>query len=225
MLPPDLHSAEAQALAAIQAALAAGSAGRFTLELRFEGLRLLPVALRLLGALVEQGVEPLLLCADMGATALARRDATPLAERIASFGDQIRRQATGPSQGTLLLLGASQADYDQVEQLCGNHRGAIFLLNATLEDAAVGIGSVARQRRRGFLSQWQAAYALIPREASALRRAFPGPWELYRLDPDGYRLAGSFERRPDSEQQAEVLGSPGGGGLQALEDLLEGLQN
>ena len=225
MLPADLHSAEAQALAAIRAALAAGTAGCFSVELRFEGLRLLPVALRWLAALVEEGVEGQLLCADMGATALARRDATPLAGRIASFGDQIRRQATGPSQGTLLLLGASQADYDQVEQLCSNHRGAIFLLNATLEDAAVGIGSVARQRRRGFLSQWQAAYALIPREGSALRRAFPGPWELYRLDPDGYRLAGSFERRPDSEQQAEVLGSPGGAGLQALEELLEGLQN
>jgi hypothetical protein len=225
MLPADLHSAEAQALAAMRAALAAGSAGRFSVELRFEGLRMLPVALRWLDALVAEGVDGQLLCADMGATALARRDAAQLAGRIASFGDQIRRQAEGPTRGSLLLLGASQAEYDQVEQLCGNHRGAIFLLNAALEDAAVGIGSVARQRRRGFLSQWQAAYALIPQDGSALRRAFPSPWELYRLDPDGYRLAGSFERRPDNEQQSQILGGQAGGGLQALEDLLEGLQN
>ena len=75
MLPPDLNSAEAQALEAIRAALAAGSGGRWTVELRFEGLRLLPVALRLTAALVEEEVPLRLLCADMGATALARRDA------------------------------------------------------------------------------------------------------------------------------------------------------
>lgn len=225
MLPPDLFSAEAQMREAVVAALADGNAGRWTVELRFEGLRLLPVALRLLQNLVADGGEVGLLCADMGATALARRDAPELAARIASFGDQIRRQAAGPSEGALLLLGAGQADYDQVQTLCADHRGPVVLLNAALEDAAVGIGSVARQRRRGFLSQWQAAYALIPQEGSALRRAFPGDWELFRLDADGYRLASTFERRPDGEQQATALGSPAASGLQALEELLEGLQN
>ncbi|MFM7085694.1 MAG: DUF1995 family protein [Cyanobium sp.] len=228
MLPPDLHSAEAQALAALQSALAERSAGRWTVELRFEGLRLLPVTLRLVEALVADQVPLRLLCADMGATALARRDAPELADRIASFGDQIRLQQAEPSEGVLLLLGASQAEYDQVEQLCNNHRGTVLLLNPALEDAAVGIGSVARQRRRGFLSQWEAAYALLPQADSALRRAFPEEWELYRLDPDGYRLAARFERRPDSEQQAAALGADSGGlggNLRALGDLIEGLQN
>lgn len=227
MLPPDLQSAEAQALEAIRAALASGSGGRWTVELRFEGLRLLPVTLRLAAALVQEEVPLQLLCADMGATALARRDAPDLAERIASFGDQIRRQSEGPSDGVLLLLGASQAEYEMVEQLCGNHRGPVLLLNPALEDAAVGIGSVARQRRRGFLSQWEAAYALIPMAESALRRAYPEPWQLYRLDSDGFRLAADFERHPDAEQQAEALGTEAGlgGNLRALGDLIEGLQN
>jgi hypothetical protein len=228
MLPPDLQSAEAQALEAMRSALAAATGGRWTVELRFEGLRLLPVALRLLAALVEAGVPLRLLCADMGATALARRDAPDLAARIASFGDQIRLQAEGPSEGALLLIGASQAEYDQVEQLCNQHRGPVLLLNPALEDAAVGIGSVARQRRRGFLSQWDAAYALVPQQDSALRRAYPGDWELYRLDPDGYRPVASFERRPDGEQQAQALGGGEaglGGNLRALGELIEGLQN
>jgi hypothetical protein len=69
----------------------------------------------------------------------------------------------------------------------------------------VGIGSVARGRRRTFLRRWQAAYALIPGSVSALRRAYPAPWELYRLDSDGYRFAASFEKRPDAEEQAEAL--------------------
>ena len=227
MLPPDLQSAEAQALDAILAALASGSGGRWTLELRFEGLRLLPVVLRLAGGLTKGGVPLRLLCADMGSTALARRDAPALADRIASFGDQIRRQAEAPSDGVLLLLGASQAEYALVEQVCGNHRGPVLLLNPSLEDAAVGIGSVARQRRRGFLSQWEAAYALIPQGESALRRAYPEAWQLYRLDVDGYRLAAEFDRRPDAEQQAEALGEQAslGGNLKALGDLIDGLQN
>lgn len=227
MLPPDLQSAEAQAIDAIRTALASGSGGRWSVELRFEGLRLLPVVLRLAAALAQDGVPLRLLCADMGATALARRDAPELADRIASFGDQIRLQAAGPSEGVLLLLGASQAEYEQVEQLCGDHRGPVLLLNPALEDATVGIGSVARQRRRGFLSQWEAAYALIPRAESALRRSYPDPWQLFRLDPDGYRLAAEFDRRPDGEQQAEALGGEAGlgGNLRALGDLIEGLQN
>ena len=35
--------------------------------------------------------------------------------------------------------------------------GAVVLLNSRLEDAAVGIGSVARQRRKGFMSTWYGA--------------------------------------------------------------------
>ncbi|MFN5221813.1 MAG: DUF1995 family protein, partial [Cyanobacteriota bacterium] len=165
MLPADLQAAEAQALQALRSALSADAAGRWILELRFEGLRLLPVALRLADRLLEGGTELQLLFPDAGATALARRDGPELAERIASFADQRRLQPETPSQGVLLLVAPSQAEYEEVEQLCTNHRGAVVLLNPSLEDAAVGIGSVARQRRRGFLSVWQAAYALIPQAA------------------------------------------------------------
>jgi hypothetical protein len=229
MLPADLHTAEAEALDALHLALASTAAGRWTVEFRFEGLRLLPVVLRLHGALKAAGLELRLLFADMGATALARRDAGEGAGTIASFGDQQRLQAEGPSEGLLLLAGASQAEYEQVEQICSAHRGPVVLLNPNLEDATIGIGSVARQRRRGFLAQWQAAYALLPQNGSALRRAWPGEWELYRLDPDGYRFVASFERKPDGEQQELALSggqSPGfGSNLKALGDLIEGLQN
>ena len=247
MLPPDLRSAEAETLTAVRSALAAEPRGRWTVEWRFEGLRLLAPALRLAGDLLtEAGRGGRLLFADEGAAALARRESEILAPRIASFGDERRRQgeaggngggegdnggegggASG-DEGLLLLVAPSQAEYDLVEALCGAHRGAVLLLNPNLEDAAVGIGSVARQRRKGFLSTWQTAYALLPDAESALRRAHPGEWELYRLDPDGYRLVRSFERRPDGESRAEALAGTGGvglaGQLRGLNDLLEGLQ-
>ena len=241
MLPPDLRSAEAETLTAVRSALAAEPRGRWTVEWRFEGLRLLAPALRLAGDLLtEAGRGGRLLFADEGAAALARRESEILAPRIASYGDERRRQCDdsgvnsgegggeGGGEGLLLLVAPSQAEYDLVEALCGAHRGAVVLLNPNLEDAAVGIGSVARQRRKGFLSTWQTAYALLPDAESALRRAHPGEWELYRLDPDGYRLVRSFERRPDGESRAEALAGTGGvglaGQLRGLNDLLEGLQ-
>ena len=239
MLPPDLRSAEAETLTAVRSALAAEPRGRWTVEWRFEGLRLLAPALRLAGDLLtETGRGGRLLFADEGAAALARRESEILAPRIASYGDERRRQGEaggegdnggeGGGEGLLLLVAPSQAEYDLVEALCAAHRGAVLLLNPNLEDAAVGIGSVARQRRKGFLSTWQPAYALLPDAESALRRAHPGEWELYRLDPDGYRLVRSFERRPDGESRAEALAGTGGvglaGQLRGLNDLLEGLQ-
>ena len=243
MLPPDLRSAEAETLTAVRSALAAEPRGRWTVEWRFEGLRLLAPALRLAGDLLtETGRGGRLLFADEGAAALARRESQILAPRIASYGDERRRQGEaggegdnggdnggeGGGEGLLLLVAPSQAEYDLVEALCAAHRGAVLLLNPNLEDAAVGIGSVARQRRKGFLSTWQTAYALLPDAESALRRAHPGEWELYRLDPDGYRLVRSFERRPDGESRAEALAGTGGvglaGQLRGLNDLLEGLQ-
>lgn len=229
MLPPDLRMAEAEAQKSLHLALAsAAAAGRWTVELRFEGLRLLPVGLRLFAALQAGQGSSRLLLPDAGAAALARRDAPQLSGAIASFADHIRVQGEQGSEGILLLVAPSQAEYEQVERLCAAHRGAVVLLNPALEDAAIGIGSVARQRRRGFLAEWRAAYALIPQLDSALRRAFPGPWELYRLDADGFRAVASFEQKPDAEQQAQSLSGraePGlGDNLRSLGQLIEGLQ-
>jgi len=191
MLPPDLRSAEAETLTAVRSALAAEPRGRWTVEWRFEGLRLLAPALRLAGDLLtEEGRGGRLLFADEGAAALARRESEILAPRIASYGDERRRQGggggegggdsggEGGDEGLLVLVAPSQAEYELVEALCGAHRGAVLLLNPNLEDAAVGIGSVARQRRKGSLATWQAAYALLPDAESTVRRAHPGEWEL-----------------------------------------------
>jgi hypothetical protein len=227
VLPPDLRSAEVQMLEALDAALAAAPAGRWTVELRFEGLKLLPLALRLLRARHPGHPPARLLFPDAGATALAQRDASDLAGAIGSLRDQRRLQeasAEGGSSGLLIVAGPAAADYEAFEPICAAHRGPLALLNGSLEDAAVGIGSVARQRRRGFLSTWRTAYALLPLRGGALRLAFPGEWELYRRDPDGYRQASSFERRPDAEQVALALdpGQVGGvaGNLEALERFL-----
>ena len=230
VLPADLRTAEAEALAALQQALSAEPTGRWTVELRFEGLKVQPLAQRLLAALGENG-DPRLLFADAGATALAQRDRPELAPRQASLGDQKRLQQSqeAPTGGLLILVAPAQADYEQVEAICSAHGGPIVLLNGSLEEAAIGIGAVARERRKGFLSNWQSAYSLIPLDGGALKRAFPQPWFLYRRDADGHRFVAEFELRPDSEQQAEALAdgaAPGvGRSLQAMDRFLEGLRS
>ena len=65
MLPADLHAAEEQTLQAVVAALAADAAGRWTVEWRFEGLRLLPPVLRLFERLSQQQ-DVTLVFADAG---------------------------------------------------------------------------------------------------------------------------------------------------------------
>jgi hypothetical protein len=246
MLPPDLQTAEAEALASLRSALASDPRGRWTLELRFEGLRLLPVVLRLVGELESSAPGIRLLFPDAGAAALARRDGPELADRIATFSDHRRLRestsAVAPEQGdgdaaggpegsgaeVLILVGASQADYETVESVCQGHAGRVVLVNPGLEDGAVGIGSVGRERRRGFLAQWVAAYALIPLTGSALRRAHPLDWELFRLDPDGYRFVANFDHRPDGEERDGALQGDGSGGLgmtlRSVDRLLDGLQ-
>jgi hypothetical protein len=234
MLPADLRAAEFQALAAVTAALAAEPKGLWTVDWRFEGLRLLPVVLRFSAALEtsigQVDSQPFkVLFPDAGACALAKRDAPELAPLFSDFRGHMRVQSDGPSRGVLVAIGPSQADYDDFESVCGQHLGAVVVINGALEDAAVGIGSVARQRRRGFLSQWQAAYSLIPLDGSALRRAFPESWELYRQDEDGYRLVETFDQKPDAEQQALALADGDGLGmgsnLKMVDAFIEGLRS
>jgi uncharacterized membrane protein YecN with MAPEG domain len=232
VLPPDLRSAEAQALAALQAAITATANGRWTVEFRFEGLKILPLALRLAGAMQQAGLEMRLLFSDAGATALAQRDGPDLATRIASLAEALRGQeeaSAEPSKAVLVLVAPSLAEYDLAEKVCMGHPGPVVLLNGNLEDAAVGIGSVARERRKGFLATWSCAYALVPLAEAALIRAFPEPWTLYRRDADGYRAVASFEHKPDAEQQSLALHpdqTPGvAEGLQALDRFLGSLSH
>ena len=87
-----------------------------------------------------------------------------------------------------------------------NHSGPILMLNGRLEDSAVGIGSIARERRRGFISSWEYAYSLEPLQKGALMMSYPDEWQLFSADKDGYRFSSTFKDRPNSEQIDECLG-------------------
>ena len=180
-------------------------------------------------ALQQQGRELTLLFSDAGGAALARRDAPDMAALVLDLRQLQQQQAQRPSEGVLLAVAPAAADYETFESVCTAHSGAVLMVNGRLEDAAVGIGSVARERRKGFVATWQSAYVVQPLDGGALRRAAPGPWELYRLDADGYRLLANADQRPDREAIAAALSGDGGTGLggtlRAVDALLEGLRN
>ena len=228
-LPADLLMAEAQLQNAVIAALASGAARRWSANLRFENLRVLPVALRLARALLAKDCPVLVVWPDAGAAALARRDAVDLSAVTMDFNQLKRRESRTPDIRVLLAIGPQPSDYDDFEAVCDGHAGPVVMLNGRLEDAAVGIGSVARERRRGFVATWLQAYWLQPLEGGALLRSYPKNWQLFRLDPDGYRPLSSFETRPDPETIAAVLAGEDPDGLKqqlkSVDRFLDGLQN
>ena len=225
-LPADLLKAEADLLEAVKAALTSGDGSRWGATLRFENLRLLPVALRLADALATAYPDLRVLWPDAGAAALARRDAPELAPAIADFNQWTSK---ADPDALLLVVGPQPSDYDTFMALCENHRGAVVMLNGRLEDAAVGIGSVARERRRGFVASWQQAYWLQPLEGGALMRSFPEDWSLFRQDPDGYRWLSASANRPDPETLAALLAGEDPDGLKQqlgnVDRFLDGLRN
>lgn len=228
-LPADLATAEQDLRRAVLDALVAAPSRRLSASLLFENLRLLPVALRLGVALNDAGFEPTLLWPDAGAAALARREAPELQGSIKDFNQWSAEPNAGDRTDLIVAIAPQPSDYDAFQEICDTHAGMVLMLNGRLEDAAVGIGSVARERRRGFVASWTACYWLQPVDAGALMRIHPDDWRVFRQDPDGYRLAGTTTTRPDSEGLAELLSVDGTQGIAAqlntVDRFLDGLRN
>ena len=51
------------------------------------------------------------------------------------------------SDDLLLAVTPNHYDYDEFEGLCNKINQKVIMINGKLDDAAVGIGSVARERR------------------------------------------------------------------------------
>lgn len=206
-LPGDINAARRQCAAALEAALADGLT-RLQVDLRFEGLRWPAVAHGLCQALQQRENREIVVLAfaDMGAAALARRDFDRSAAEAVTFADL----ASGRCPATSALYMAvtpTAPDFTAFENACtALGECPIIALNPRLEDAAVGIGSVARARRRGFLARWRVVYGLYPLEQAALAYSHPGPWRLFREDPDGFRLVASLPQRPDRSAIDQLLG-------------------
>lgn len=192
-------------LVSLNQALSLRQQRRWTVSWRFEGLRLLHPALRLAMALETAGHNVVLGWPDAGSTALAQRECAELAEHCFALKDLMLASDPEITDRLLLAIGPQPSDYEMVEQICNKWQGTVVLLNGKLEDAGVGIGSVARGRRKGFLSIWKSAFYLEPLAEGALLQTEEKMWHLFKADPDGYRFLDTMPAKPDAEAIAMAL--------------------
>ncbi len=199
ILPKDLFAAEDAALNSLLSCLKDESHRRIEINLKFEGLRIMPVALRLAKQLESNSIKINLFWPDAGATALAQRDQPELKDQIFSFSESSKDGFVIDNDVIVIAVAPSAFDYEEFSNLCNSLSNKIIVINPKLEDLAVGIGSVARQRRKTFLSQWFNVYWLEPIQNGALKHQYPEKWSLFKLYENGYKLIQSFDRKPDSD--------------------------
>ena len=204
-LPSKLSDAEEQAQNSIIAFLKDSNETRLSSTLKFEGLRLMPIVIRLALNLTQNKITSSLVWADAGGTALAKREAPDLKEEIFSYKDILNQQESIDTNKLLICVSPQPYDYIEFNQLCEQYSGRILMINGRLEDAAVGIGSVARERRRNFINSWNNIYWVEPISGGALFYSYPSEWTLFKLYPDGYRKHKTFSRKPSSEILFEEL--------------------
>jgi len=197
-LPADLAEAENNVFDSIQSYFSSNSDQSFiSINLKFDGLRLNPIIFRLSNKLTKIQYENILLWADAGGAALAKRDNPELANKIYTFKEFIN--SSDLINSVLLVCSPQPYDIEMFEQVCSHAKSTIIMLNGKLEDPIVGIGSVGREMRKRFAEKWQVVYFVQPLSLGALSKKFPNDWDLFKLESNGYSFVKSFEKRPDDE--------------------------
>ena len=197
-LPADLEEAEINVYDSIQSYFLSNSDQSFlSINLKFEGLRLNPIIFRLSSKLTKIKYENILLWADAGGAALAKRDNPELANKIYTFKEFIN--SSDLINSILLVCSPQPYDIEMFEQVCSHAKSTVIMLNGKLEDPIVGIGSVGREMRKRFAEKWQVVYFVQPLSLGALSKKFPNDWDLFKLESNGYSFVKSFEKRPDDE--------------------------
>ena len=197
-LPKDLKEAESNIYESIQSYFLSNSDQSFlSINLKFEGLRINPIISRLSIKLNEFECDNILLWADAGGAALAKRDNPELANKIFTFKEFLN--STDSLNSVLLVCSPQPYDIEMFEQVCSHTNSTVIMINGKLEDPIVGIGSVGREMRKRFAEKWKVIYFVQPLSMGALLKRFPKDWELFKLNPNGYSFVKSFDKRPDDE--------------------------
>ena len=197
-LPSDLKEAESNIYESIESYFSSYSEQSFlSINLNFEGLRINPLIFRLSSKMSELKYDNILLWADAGGAALAKRDNPELASKIFTFKEFIN--STDSLNSLLLVCSPQPYDIEMFEQVCSHTNSTVIMINGKLEDPIVGIGSVGREMRKRFAKKWRVIYFVQPLSMGALLKRFPNNWELFKLNPNGYSFVKSFDKRPDDE--------------------------
>ena len=198
-LPADLFQAEILLTESLFISLENQNDKFYSINLLFDNLRLNPILSRLVDELYLKGINFYLIWSDEGATALAKRDIPNFSNNIYSYSSFLKDIDNLNQENILIAIKPEPYDFDQFKQVCDLYEGKIFMINGRLEDLAVGIGNLGRERRKEFISLWKTIFWLQPLTKGAIMKLNKQKWQLFRLDVEGYRFCDSFDIKPDDE--------------------------
>tara|TARA_Y100001968_G_C19277597_1_gene677561 strand:- start:212 stop:853 length:642 start_codon:yes stop_codon:yes gene_type:complete len=205
ILPSKLSEAEDSFTTIILNQLDTITTNRLAINLKFEGLRLMPIASRLARNLLQNKVNFLLLWSDAGSVALAKRDNPDLNSYIYSYSDIISGKFRPSDNEILIAVNPEPYDYEIFNRLCESYSDRILMINGRLEDTAIGIGSIGRDRKRVFINSWHYIYYLEPMNNGAIMMSYPNEWTLFSLSSDGYRYLTQFPKKPTLDLIVETF--------------------
>ncbi len=204
-LPADLRDAENKVLRTIPLCLNSKESSRWSVNLKFEGLKILQVVIRLSASLNDISISHAIAFPDAGATALAKRDYPAMKDKIYSFKDFSTQINNVDPPSLLIAVQPQPSDYDEFEKMTLSFSENILMINGRLEDPLVGIGSVARSRRKSFISSWLNSYWLEPLKNGALQHEYPEKWNLYSYSSSGYSFQECFNEKPSADDLMDKL--------------------
>ena len=196
-LPEDLNKALSDMEKAVLANIHSEE-NRFTIELKFEGIKFNNIGIRLY-KLLSKNNNTFITYADQGAAALAQRDFYEIKEKIYTFKSFTDSSQINNVDSVLISMLPQPYDFDSFEPMCENFKGKHYSLNPKFEDSNIGIGNVIRERRKNFVKTWNNIYYLQPLNKSALMHIYPNNWSLFKEINAKYIFVKDFEKKPDNE--------------------------
>tara|TARA_Y100001968_G_C19397806_1_gene739310 strand:+ start:52 stop:681 length:630 start_codon:yes stop_codon:yes gene_type:complete len=198
ILPNTLYEAERLIQNSLISCLKDNNHKLLSINLVFENIRLNPLIKRLHESLKHSDINSTLLWADSGGAALAKRDMPDKAEFIFSYSEFISLEYSDKER-PVIAVSPQPYDYEEFENICNGLEAKVIMFNGKLEDMAVGVGSLGRERRKEFIYSWKQVFWLQPLSMGALKKEYNQDWTLFSLDEDGYRFCTSFKNKPDEE--------------------------
>lgn len=198
-LPVDLKEAEQQLFISLMACINQCKENRLKINLAFNGLKLAPLVIRIAQKIDDHNKKLIILFPDFGSAALAQRDFPAYKSSILTFKEYLDRVNSIDVETIILAVSPQPYDFDQFSKLVEQSQACIVMFNGRLEDTAVGIGSVGRDRRFSFISSWTNIYSLEPIRNGALLYSLVDKWNIFISTSLGYKHLTTLESKPDSD--------------------------
>tara|TARA_Y100001970_G_scaffold293138_2_gene438047 strand:+ start:19515 stop:20135 length:621 start_codon:yes stop_codon:yes gene_type:complete len=198
-LPKDLKQAKKDIAESIETALNDSYSKRLSIFMKFEGLRINPIAIYLADHLNTKNINVFLVWADAGAVALAKRDYSKYNNNIYSFASFTKTDFVNDSNSVLISITPKPYEFEDFNSLTELYAGNHITINPKFEDSNIGIGQIVRDRRRNFTSTWKNVYYLEPLSKGSLMHLYPQNWYLYKEVNNRYSFVKEFDKRPSNE--------------------------